>query len=321
MQFPRGRFTAIKKGTRICDLIGELKHSRFSGYCIIARGAETGSLVLKNGNCLLAGYQDLAGDRAWIAIQHMEESEVDAQLMHLTPAQLDLAIEFNPGARIERRIKHSHKEKTGVDTVHGTEEGQKSQKGIPEIRSSPELPVKETGSAVRTTHGGPAAHRRTPPVKAGISAEKDRSPQPVTGGEPVPDEHGRTLESGTGAEISPVLPDVEIHARSHPEISTPGIPEKPLPGAETARESPVPPVPGKSAAGLDGKEHPGLPGDTLPAGVEGEEKSPNASFIRELAALDAMDLESMSEKIRINCRTIVQGLHLEHLIDEKEDKT
>lgn len=321
MQFPRGRFTAIKKGTRICDLLGELRHSRFSGYCIITRGTETGSLVLKNGNCLLAGYQDLAGDLAWIAIERIEESEVDAQLMHLTPVQLDLALEFNPEARIERRIKPSHGEKTGAGTVHGTTDGQKSPVGIPEVRTSPEPPGKETGSAVRTAHGSHAAHKRTPPVKAGISVDEDHSPQPVMEGKPVPEEPGLTLKSDTGAGTPRVLPDGEIPARSPPEILTTRMAEKPLPQAETARESPVPPVPGEPAAGKDGEEQPGLPENTLPVGVEGEEKSPNASFIRELAALDAMDLDNMSEKIRINCRTIVQGLHLEHLIDDTEDDT
>jgi hypothetical protein len=29
----------------------------------------------------------------------------------------------------------------------------------------------------------------------------------------------------------------------------------------------------------------------------------------------------MSEKIRVNCRMIVQGLNLEHLLDQQEDKT
>jgi hypothetical protein len=52
----------------------------------------------------------------------------------------------------------------------------------------------------------------------------------------------------------------------------------------------------------------------------GEEKSPNEGFIRELSALDTMDLQGMTEKIRINCRAIVQGLHLEHLLDRQEDK-
>ena len=59
----------------------------------------------------------------------------------------------------------------------------------------------------------------------------------------------------------------------------------------------------------------------MPVSGGGEDRSPNAGFIRELAALDAMDLQSMSEKIRVNCRMIVQGLHLEHLLDQQEDKT
>ncbi|HNQ29750.1 MAG TPA: hypothetical protein PKM87_06480 [Methanolinea sp.] len=37
---------------------------------------------------------------------------------------------------------------------------------------------------------------------------------------------------------------------------------------------------------------------------------------RDLDALDAMDLDTMSEKIRMNCKTMIEKLHLEHLIDD-----
>jgi hypothetical protein len=321
MQFPRGRFTAIKKGTRICDLLGELKHSRFSGYCIITRGTETGSLVLKNGNCLLAGYQDLEGDSAWIAIQRIEESEADAQLMHLTPAQLDLAIEFNQGARIERRITHVHREKQGTVPVHGTTEERKSPTRIPKTRTSPESPGQDTGSTGRPAHTGHALRKRTLPVNAGTLPEEGNSAQQATGGETVPVEPCQSMRSDTETGISSGHREVEINALSLPEDLTPGTPEKPLPKAEPAQGSSIPPVPDETAAGQGREERSGLPEGTVPVSGGGEERSPNAGFIRELAALDAMDLQCMSEKIRVNCRMIVQGLHLEHLLDQQEDKT
>jgi len=38
---------------------------------------------------------------------------------------------------------------------------------------------------------------------------------------------------------------------------------------------------------------------------------------RDLQALDAMDLDTMSQKIRMNCRQMIEKLHLEHLIDDR----
>jgi len=38
---------------------------------------------------------------------------------------------------------------------------------------------------------------------------------------------------------------------------------------------------------------------------------------RDLQALDAMDLDTMSQKIRINCKQMIEKLHLEHLIDDQ----
>jgi len=41
---------------------------------------------------------------------------------------------------------------------------------------------------------------------------------------------------------------------------------------------------------------------------------------RELDALDAMDIESMAEKFRANCRIMMERLELEHLIDQNSGK-
>ncbi len=38
---------------------------------------------------------------------------------------------------------------------------------------------------------------------------------------------------------------------------------------------------------------------------------------RDLQALDAMDLDTMSQKIRMNCKQMIEKLHLEHLIDDQ----
>jgi hypothetical protein len=41
---------------------------------------------------------------------------------------------------------------------------------------------------------------------------------------------------------------------------------------------------------------------------------------RELDALDALDIESMAEKFRANCRSMMERLELDHLIDQNSGK-
>ena len=48
-----------------------------------------------------------------------------------------------------------------------------------------------------------------------------------------------------------------------------------------------------------------------------EESEDNESMARDLRALDAMDLDGMSDKIRTNCRFIVEKLNLGHLIEDE----
>jgi hypothetical protein len=48
-----------------------------------------------------------------------------------------------------------------------------------------------------------------------------------------------------------------------------------------------------------------------------EETEDNESMARDLRALDEMDLDGMSDKIRTNCRFIVEKLNLGHLIEDE----
>ena len=48
-----------------------------------------------------------------------------------------------------------------------------------------------------------------------------------------------------------------------------------------------------------------------------EETEDNESMARDLRALDSMDLDGMSDKIRTNCRFIVEKLNLGHLIEDE----
>lgn len=321
MQVPRGRFTAMKKGTRIHDLLVELKHSRFSGYCIITRGTETGSLVLKNGHCFLAGYQDLAGEDAWASIQRFGESEVDAQLMHLTPAQLELALEFNEEARIERRKIHAHGERPGAVPGNHTAEERRSRARIPESPKPPDTPVKDTGAGVSWLLTGQVSQEEAPHKKDGTHPEEARPPKPVHGGGPAQVRPDRIVSHGpdTGTRISSAHQDTGRHAPSLPGDLVMVHPGTPPPGTEPGQGTPVPPISDAPGEKLGREGQSGFQDTPSPVG-EGEEKSPNDGFIRELSALDTMDLQGMTEKIRINCRAIVQGLHLEHLLDRQEDK-
>jgi len=320
MQFPRGRFTSMKKGTRICDLLEDLKNSRFSGYCIITHGTETGSLVLKNGNCLLAGYQDIAGEDAWISIQRIEESEVDVQIIHLTPAQLNLTLEFNQGARIERKKKHMPGEMRGDVPVRLPTKERESQTHIPEPRKSRRSPEREAEAGVPQALTGSAIPGGAPP--AGIHTEEVPPAEQAQVGGPAPVTPDQIVPGGSdaGTGISSGHQETGGQAPSLPGDPALVLPEVSVRGSETGRGSPVPPVSEEPGAEQGPEEQSGFQYTQSPVGDHGEEKSQNDGFIRELSALDTMDLQSMTEKIRNNCRAIVKGLHLEHLLDWQEDK-
>lgn len=53
-----------------------------------------------------------------------------------------------------------------------------------------------------------------------------------------------------------------------------------------------------------------------PPAHEGEEYT---VMSRELDALDSMDLDTMSDKIRANCKSMIEKLHLEHLMEHQGD--
>jgi hypothetical protein len=123
----------------------------------------------------------------------------------------------------------------------------------------------------------------------------------------------------------------------------PARPEKPreIPGESIASETklPVPPVSSTGPSevislveaierGHTGGE-PEKPAPIQMAGPPGErysnqnkvadleETEDDASMARDLRALDEMDLDGMSDKIRSNCRFIVERLNLGHLIENE----
>jgi len=104
MKIPRGTFRVLKRRCSVHALIRELKDSSFSGYCRIAVGPDSITLVLKSGNIQLAEYGEREGDDALEQVLQSDGLDtVDAVLHDLSPAQLDLAREFNPGAIVKKR--------------------------------------------------------------------------------------------------------------------------------------------------------------------------------------------------------------------------
>lgn len=111
MQLPRGAFRDIKKGVSLVSLLAELKEKSFSGYCKIASGKASATLVPKNGTIILAHSGDHSGNGALAAVGKWNDASVDAVLHDLNETQLDLALEFNPTDRVREPVKASSSKK------------------------------------------------------------------------------------------------------------------------------------------------------------------------------------------------------------------
>jgi hypothetical protein len=105
MQLPRGTFREIKKNKLVNSILDELEHTKFSGICNILYGPESGTLVLKSGQCILAKIRDKSGNGALDELLKMSNLEVDAGLSSLDEAQIQLALEFNEACRIVKAGK------------------------------------------------------------------------------------------------------------------------------------------------------------------------------------------------------------------------
>jgi len=100
MQLPRGRFHKIIKSTTTPALIEEMRTARFTGICKIVLGSESATLVLNEGQLMLAEYGVLKGQQALDAVLGSEE-EAGAELNILTAEQVRLSQEFNRQCAIE----------------------------------------------------------------------------------------------------------------------------------------------------------------------------------------------------------------------------
>jgi hypothetical protein len=157
MQLPRGTFREIKKGVTIEDLLSEFERSRFSGVCSISSEAGSGTLVYKNGKCILVKFLGKSGDAGCTELQKNRNHEVDAALSSLDEAQIQLSLEFNKTCR-------------PVKVVKPLEEPKKAAQPAQE-------PVKKPAPPVNTTTHVPAA--KTPPSKPPAASLFHRPAPPV----------------------------------------------------------------------------------------------------------------------------------------------
>lgn len=102
MQLPRGRFHRLIKSTTPRALMDEAISERFTGICMIVLGSENATLVLKDGQIVLAGYGGMKGQHALDAVLEKEMNDAAIEQNVLTPEQVQLALEFNPPYMIEK---------------------------------------------------------------------------------------------------------------------------------------------------------------------------------------------------------------------------
>jgi hypothetical protein len=106
MQLPRGKFRAIKKGVHLGEILDELTKTRTSGICSFSSGTINGTMVFKNGIVVLAKVQNLYGDPAWDEAGSSGNHVIDAIVSDLDNAQMQLALEFNKKAVVQKGAIH-----------------------------------------------------------------------------------------------------------------------------------------------------------------------------------------------------------------------
>jgi hypothetical protein len=205
MQLPRGTFRELKRGSGLHSLIREMEEACLSGYCKIISGETPLLLVFSKGKIILAEYGTLTAHAAMDEISRSGGQPVDAVLHDLSDAQIQLALEFNPSARVGR----------GAERPEGMRSAAPAPRHVP-------------------------AHSHT-----GSS----------------PADYGRMSSRKT----------------------EPG----------------------------------GLSGHVFTSETADDETS---LLMRDLDALDALDIQTMTEKFRANCRQMIEKLELEHLLEKNTRK-
>jgi hypothetical protein len=204
MQLPRGTFRGLKRGSDLHSLIREMERTSLSGYCKIISGETSILLVFSNGRIILAEYGTLTARAAMDELSRAGGQPVDAVLHDLSDAQLKLALEFNPSARVDRGMQ----------------------------------PAGVHSAAPAPGHDIPPHHRGSSPADSRMVSSR-------------------------------------------------------------------------------GKEPGGFSGHGFPSPSADDEA---ALLMRDLDALDALDIQTMTDKFRANCRQMIEKLELEHLLEQNTRK-
>jgi len=168
MQLPRGRFHRLIKSTTTRALIDECLAERFTGICTIL-GSETVTLVLNDGEVVLAEYGGIKKQHALDAALKGEENEVAAELNLLTPDQIRLALEFNPLFTIETP-ERSGRPSTG--------------KSAPERAAPPTTPKSIGVVSSSRRRPKPVAEVHHIPMP-GVKPEQEKAEAPQSGGDEI----------------------------------------------------------------------------------------------------------------------------------------
>jgi hypothetical protein len=172
MQLPRGKFRSIKKGVPLGDVLDEMATSRFSGICSFSSNTVTGTMVFKGGLVILAKVQDQYGDPAVIEARLVAGQVIDAVLSDLDGTQMQLALEFN---------KHALVQKAKSSPV---QDSQKKRAPEPELKSKPK--EKDFIKSVPATPASPAVPLR--PDKEMAAEDLPGSREPPRWGQPASQE-------------------------------------------------------------------------------------------------------------------------------------
>jgi hypothetical protein len=90
-------------------------------------------------------------------------------------------------------------------------------------------------------------------------------------------------------------------------------PAVPAPGHDIPLHHRVSAAADSRGASSRGKETRGFPGHGVPSPPSDDEAS---LLMRDLDALDSLDIQTMTEKFRANCRQMIEKLELEHLLEK-----
>jgi len=183
MQLPRGKFRSIKKGVPLGDILDEMATSRFSGICSFSSVTVNGTMVFKGGLVILAKVQNQYGDPAVIEARLVVSQVIDAVLSDLDGTQMQLALEFNKHAYVQ---KEGNWQGVSIQKAKSSpvQDSQNKSAPEPELKSKPK--EKDFIKSIQATPASPAVPLR--PDKGMAAENLANTPEPPLQGQPASQE-------------------------------------------------------------------------------------------------------------------------------------